>query len=233
MKNILLKRPKKYRFWSYTVLIAIATIALSSCSKHRAIRLRNKSIKEWSAYRLEVIKESSHRDNLVWTISSRKIKGTNKYEYQIEGVVGSEPSNCIASFAKEIKDQAADMNNKKYPIYDIVHESDDSLLTYVIHNEPFPLKDTEMSVAYLFHDSEDGNFGVRWHEVWGEQQKKPSKKLKRIELFRGSWNFEPMAGDSCKATNMVQFDPKKMPRWFFEPMVVKFLKNGLENLNSN
>jgi len=52
------------------------------------------------------------------------------------------------------------------PTYDIRQESDESLLTYVIHNEPFPLKDTEMSVRSIFSGDEGKNVGVRWQEAW-------------------------------------------------------------------
>ena len=151
-------------------------------------------------------------------------------EYKIEGDIESYPKACVASFKQDLYSLANGSNIKKYPTYEIVEESKENLLTYVIHNESFPFKDTEMSVRYLFFNDEDGETGVRWHEAWKDCQVKPSKKLNRVETFRGSWNFYPSAKNSCHAVNSVQFDPKKMPLWLVEPMVFKFLKNGLENL---
>lgn len=212
--------------------IGIAFLILSSCSTHRAIRLRNKSLKEWDAFQLEEIKKSTDSEGEKWTIYSRKIKGTNLSEYKIEGTIEASPKACVAAFRKDIMNQAADLQNKKYPTYEIVRESKDSLSTYVIHNEPFPLKDTEMSVSYIFFDGEDQNAEVKWNEAWNESQVPLSKKLKRVETFRGSWSFTPTSDNSCKAANSVQFDPKGMPTWLVKPMVVKFLKNGLETIRT-
>jgi hypothetical protein len=114
-----------------------------------------------------------------------------------------------------------------------VYESNDSLVTYLIHNEPFPLKNTEMSVKYIFYNNGEENTGVRWHEAWDDNSVSSSKKLNRVQTFRGHWNFSLTANDSCKATNSVSFDPKKMPLWLVEPMVFKFLKNGLEDIRES
>lgn len=214
----------------YTIILGIASLTFSSCSTHRAIRLRNKSIKEWSAYQFEEIKKSPDSEGEKWTIYSRKIKGTNFSEFKIEGDIEASPKTCVAAFRQDIQNQAADLKNKKYPTYEIVSESKDSLLTYVIHNEPFPLKDTEMSVRYIFFNDEDGTTGVTWNEAWNESQVQLSKKFNRVETFRGSWSFTPTSSNSCHASNSVQFDPKGIPLWLVKPMVIKFLKNGLESI---
>ena len=219
--------------WFYPIILGVVSITFSSCSTHRAIRLRNKSIKEWSAYQFEEIKKSPDSEVEKWTIYSRKIKGTNFSEYKIEGNIEAAPKACVLVFRKDIYNQAADLNNEKYPTYDIVYETTDSLLTYVIHNEPFPLKDTEMSVMYIFFNNEDGRTGVTWREAWDESQIQSSKKLNRVETFRGSWNFTPTSNNSSQATNSVQFDPKGMPLWLVKPMVIKFLKNGLQDIRES
>lgn len=89
-----------------------------------------------------------------------------------------------------------------------------------------------MSVRYLFSQDTARNIeGVEWKEAWGAGSvPPPSKKLSRVETFRGSWSFSPTSGRSSKAVNSVQFDPKKMPLWLVQPMVVKFLVKGLENI---
>jgi len=230
MGNINTYRHKPSVLWVYTIIFGLASLTFSSCSTHRAIRLRNKSIKEWRAYRLEEVKKSPEGKGEKWTIYSRKIEGTSFSEYRIEGDIEASPKTCAAAFKKDILNQSADLKNKKYPTYEIVSESKDSLLTYVIHNEPFPLKDTEMSVMYIFFNQEGGSTGVTWREAWDESQVQPSKKLNRVETFRGSWSFTPTSSNSCQAVNSVQFDPKGMPLWLIKPMVIKFLKNGLENI---
>lgn len=228
MRNAILHRSKLSTLCVYTIILGIASITFSSCSTHRAIRLRNKSIKEWSAFQLEPVKKSEDEK---WIIYSRKIKGTSFLEYQIEGDIKASPPECLASFKQDILSEASDLHNKKYPTYEIIHEAKDSLLTYVIHNEPFPLKDTEMSVRYLFYDRE-GETGVSWREAWDRSQVQPTKKLKRVESFRGSWSFVPTSDNSSQATNSVQFDPKGMPLWLVKPMVIKFLQNGLESIRA-
>lgn len=226
---------KPPRFWIYNLLVASIALSITGCSSHRAIRLKNKSIKEWKSFQLEPIKESKAAENEKWTIYTRKIRGGDFIEYQIVGEIKASPSACLTNFKKDIKNLASGSKPEKYPTYDIVRISEDSLLTYVIHNEPFPLKNTEMSVNYTFKES-DGKTMVLWREAWEESEVAPSKKLSRVESFRGSWVFNPIPENNSQATNSVKFDPKGMPRWLYEPMVTKFLKDGLAKLredNSN
>jgi len=156
-------------------------------SFHSCVSPRDKSIREWEKHEWSVVKVEKS-DNPTWTIYTRKSAGTNFIEYKIEGDIASSPKVCIASFRQDIKNQAEDLNNKKFPTYEIVDESKDSLLTYVIHKELFPFKNTEMSVRYLFfQDVESTMEGVKWKEAW-EENSVPSvhKKLSRVQTFRGS-----------------------------------------------
>lgn len=213
----------------YGCMILLTSTVLSSCSIHRINRLKNRSYKEWKTFQWTEIKRSSDEEAIDWTIYSRKVKGTNLREYKIEGEIGSSPETCIAKFRQEIHEQANSLGNKKYPTYKIISESADSLLTYAIHNEPFPLKDTEMSVQYVFSTKENGDTEVIWKESWDEYPIEVSKKLNRVEIFRGSWQFEKVSENHLRAINIVQFDPKGTPRWLFQPMVLNFLRKGLES----
>ncbi|MDB4286244.1 hypothetical protein N9933_02980, partial [bacterium] len=133
---------------------------------------------------------------------------------------------------QDIRNQADDSKNKKYPTYEILDESKESFLTYVIHKEPFPFKDTEMSVRYLSSQgAKSTTEEVSWKEAWDEDSApSPSKKLSRVQTFRGSWYFSLISSSHCNAVYSVQFDPKKMPHWLVNKMVVQFLIEGLENI---
>jgi hypothetical protein len=203
---------------------------LTSCSTYRINRLKNKSYKEWKSYQWNETKRSSDKEVSEWNIYSRKVKGTNLFEYKIEGVISSSPAACVEAFRVDLHAHAEGHFNKKYPVYDILQESKDSLLTYVVHNEPFPFRDTEMKVQYVFVNDEDGYSAVQWNEAWGESSAPTSKKLHRVETFMGSWQFSTVSKNKSKAVNIVQFDPKKMPKWLVNPMVTKFLKKGFENI---
>ncbi|MFK7807602.1 MAG: hypothetical protein AB8F74_07390 [Saprospiraceae bacterium] len=232
MKNVIFHHHQLPILWLCIITLGVASLTFSSCSKNRITRLKNKSYKKWSAYQFKAIKESSNRESKKWTIYSRKIRGTSFLEYKIEGDIEASPKACLAAFRQDMLRQAADLNNKKYPTYEVVTMSKDSLLTYVIHNEPFPFRDTEMSVKYVFFNDENGGAEVRWREGWEESQVQLSKKLKRVETFRGAWRFDPTSDNSCEATNSVQFDPKGMPLWLVRPMVFKFLKKGLDDIRN-
>lgn len=208
---------------NFCIFIAILFPILSCNSTRKVISVEE----EKQAWKI-VKKDKS--DEPSWLISTRKIAGTNFLEYKIEGDIESLPKACINSFRQDINNLASDPENKKYPTYDIVDESEDSILTYVIHREYFPMKNTEMSVRYKFFNSEDGSTGVTWKEAWDESPVQPTKKLSRVDSFRGSWHFSPISSNLSKAVNSVHFDPKKMPRWLFEPMVFKFLKKGLKDI---
>ncbi len=167
-----------------------------------------------------------------WKIYKRNLKGTNFLEYKIEGDIQSSPEACLEAFKNDIHELANGAENKKYPTYTISKESEQSLTTYVIHNEPFLFRNTEMSIRYLFFGDEDGSKSVEWTEAWEDSQIEPSRKLKRVETFRGSWSFTPITENSSRAFNSVRFDPKGMPLWLVTPMVSKFLKEGLEDIRT-
>lgn len=207
----------------------IVFFVLVAFSHQSCVSPRNRSIKEWERYEWNIVKTDKN-ENPTWAIYTRKHIGTDFLEYKIEGDIASYPKACVASFKQDLYNLANGSNSKKYPTYEIVEESNESLLTYVVHNEPFPLKDTEMSVRYTFFRNEDGSAGVRWNEAWDECSVLPSKKLNRVETFRGSWNFSSASTNSCKAANSIEFDLKGMPLWLAEPMVLKFLKEGLEDI---
>lgn len=190
---------------------------------------RDRSIKKWEKQEWKIAKVDKNEEP-TWIIYNRKISGTNIFEYKIEGKINSNPTICIASFKQDLFNDTTD--SKKFPIYDILKKSKDTLVTYVVHNEPFPLKNTEMSVRYIFFKNEDTSIGVRWKEAWNDYPVQPTKKLSRVQSFRGSWHFLPISNNLSKAVNTVQFDPKKMPSWIFEPMVFKFLKKGLQNIRN-
>ena len=203
---------------------ALMFFSLQSCVSARNRSTPKKEKHEWRIVKTDKQAEPS------WVIYTRAIAGTSFLEYKIEGDIQSSPHACLASFRQELYAQANDTKNKKYPTYKIADESRESLLTYVIHREPFPLKDTEMSVRYTFFSDEDGSTSVRWNEAWNESPVQPSKKLNRVKTFRGSWSFFPASGNACKAANVVQFDPGKMPLWLVQPMVFSFLKGGLRDI---
>lgn len=208
-----------------SILFLLILVIFQNCAS-----FKERGIKELESSKWKVAK-SDKGDDPSWIIYTRKITGTNFLEYKIQGEMKSSPEACISTFKEDIHKQATDLKNKKYPIYEIVQESEDSLLTYVIHNEPFPLRDTEMSVKYLFFNKKDGTTGVRWKEAWNEGSVPPTtKRLSRVETFRGSWYFSPISNTNCKGENTVKFDPKKMPMWLVEPMVFKFLKDGLKDI---
>jgi len=205
-------------------LLCVLSIPATGCHSTKRTLAPGEENQGWAMVKVD------KNDKPSWAIYTRKIVGTDFLEYKIEGGIKSSPKVCVAAFKQDLQNQAADPKSKKFPTYQITNESKDCLLTYVIHKEPFPLKDTEMSVRYTFFNDEDGSAGVRWKEAWNECDVQPSKKLNRIETFRGSWKFSPTSNNSCQAATSVQFDPKKMPLWLVEPMVFKFLKGGLEDL---
>ena len=205
-------------------IIGVLLITLSACGTSNRTLILERENQDWKMVKTD---RNAHPS---WTIYTRKIDGTDLLEYKIKGAIRSSPKACVAAFKQDILNQAANRDHKKYPIYEITDRSKDRLSTYVIHNEPFPLKDTEMSVKYEFYHEENGIAGVKWHEAWDECLVQPSKKLNRVETFRGSWNFSQTSSNSCNATNSIQFDLRGMPLWLAEPMVIKFLKKGLENI---
>jgi hypothetical protein len=168
-----------------------------------------------------------------WVIYRRKIEGTKELEYKIKGDIYAAPSICISEFKKNLYDLSKGEGKEsdyEYLQYDIVTDTTNNLCVYAIHNEPFPFKDTEMSILYTFQSDTTGNAEVRWREAWNDHPRPESKKLKRVESFRGSWQFSSTSNDVYEATNSVEFDLGNFPLFLAQPMVFKFLKNGLTDM---
>jgi hypothetical protein len=207
--------------------------SLIAFSYQSCVSPRDRSIREWEKYEWKIVKADKSEEP-TWIIYSRKVTGTDFIEYKIEGDIAATPQACLSSFKQNIYYQADDSENKKYPTYEIMDESENTLLTYMIHDELFPFRNTEMSVRYFFsQDPESSTKKVTWREAWEEESvPPPTKKLSRVQTFRGSWHFSPVASNRSQAVNTVQVDPKKMPQWFVNKMVVKFLVEGLENIRA-
>ncbi len=71
------------------ILFSLAGMTLVSaigCSTNRAIRLRNKDLKEWGIYQWS--KDKKNSDTITgWTIYSRKVKGSKFKEFKITGKI--------------------------------------------------------------------------------------------------------------------------------------------------
>lgn len=221
------KRLKKLRLFGFIGPIALSIV---SCSSSRIANQTDVDQQGWKAIKADKSEDSA------WIISRKNEEGTSFYEYKIEGLVEASPENCIASFKNDIYDLSNGIKKEegyKYSTYQIVEESSNTLVIYAIHKEPFPLKNTEMSIKYTFDYVKNGNARVEWHEAWADFPVKPSKKLNRIDTFRGSWTFTSTESDLYKASNTVQFNLKGAPIWFAQPMVNKFLVRGYMTFKEN
>lgn len=65
------------------------------------------------------------------------------------------------------------------------------------------------------------NIGVRWKEVWDECQIQLSKKLNRVQTFRGSWDFTIVSSNHWMAVNNIQFDLGEMTPSLLGKKVIK------------
>jgi len=207
----------------YVLLTALVVLTLLSCGP-----TRSRSIREWERYEWKLVQKDKEPSK-AWAISRRQIRKTDFWEYKIEGKLAITPEKGARRFRGEIRSLAKGGNPRKYPRYDVLRESKDSLLTYVVHHEPFPFRDTEMCVAYVFQNSTDNHISLYWRDSWGDCNKGPNKKLKRVEVFRGSLHFSSKEGKKeTKMVQTVQFNPKGMPLWLVNRMVIKFLKKELK-----
>lgn len=208
------------------ISVTIIALILQSCGS-----TKNQSIREWEKHEWKIAKEDKNTKP-EWTIRRRKIRNSAFWEYRIEGKISASPKEGTTWYREEIHKLAKGGNSKKYPTYKILNKSGDDVLTYMIYNEPFPFKNTEMCVRYVFEDMENGIRRIVWKEAWNDYEKHPNKKLKRVESFRGSIKLSSHDGEMTQFVQTVQFDPKGMPKWLVNPMVTKFLKKELEKFRS-
>ena len=217
------KRNKTIKMIGIIGLIAIANVACKSSKRTIQSGPDNHG---WS-----IVKTDS-ADNPAWTIYMRNEQGSSFYEYKIEGNIDASPEVCITSFKSDLYNLANGITKEedyKYTTYTILNESSDTMVVYAIHKEPFPLKNTEMNIRYVFYEDTSGNAGVTWKEAWSDFPIASNKKLNRVDMFRGSWQFEVSTDNSFKAVNVVQFNLEGQPIWFAQPMVIKFLRKGFND----
>ncbi|MEO1449337.1 MAG: hypothetical protein AAFV07_07385 [Bacteroidota bacterium] len=220
-------RPSYLNAAKWVAYLIPLVLLTTSCRSTKGFPIADKQDEGW------IIVKADKQENPDWIIYGRKMPDSNFLEYKIEGEVNRSATASIETFRQKILDLSSGVKQeKKLTTYELLSGSESELTTYVIHNEPFPLKDTEMSVRYVFSRNPDGSTGVTWQEAWENYPVQPSKKLNRIETFRGSWNFTPVSETSSRAVNSVNFDPKKMPLWLVEPMVFKFLKKELRDIKT-
>jgi|GEM_PF-1497998 len=215
-----------------TVPMHAIPLVLIALILHNCAPTRNQSIKEWEKQHWKMVKEEKESESN-WTIKRRKISNTELWEYKIEGGIALSPREGAKRFREEIHHLAKGSDPKKYPTYKILDESKDSLLTYLVHHEPFPFKNTEMCVQYVFHKDDHRNITIEWKESWGNSGIEPTKKLKRVDIFRGSVRFSSKTDNKTQFVQTVQFDPKGMPMWLAGPMVEKFLKMELRKFRKD
>ena len=205
-------------------ILAVLFFSMGCKSSQNTVVVHQKTVEEWKVVKVD------KSDTPTWKISRREIQGTRFMEYKIEGSIDASPEACMASFKNDLYDQAKD--HKRFPVYDFVEDTM-SILTYVIHEEPWPLKNTEMSIRYNFFREEAGSTAVRWKEAWDECPIEESKKFNRIQTFRGSWEFDSIGVNRSSGINLVQFELIGQLLWFAEPMVTGFLKKGLQYIRDN
>jgi hypothetical protein len=223
---VLVKKIRRLKLYSLISLLVFTSVA---CKSTDHILSAEDEKEEWEIVKVEKTEKPT------WVIYRRKTEGTNILEYKIEGTVESTPSACIDSFKQDLYNLSNGIEKEseyEYIKYEVVADTTDSLSIYAIHNEPFPFKDTEMSILYTFNSDTTGTTEVRWREAWNEHPVPESKKLKRVESFRGSWQFSTVSKASYLAVNRVEFDLGKFPLWLAQPMVFKFLKNGLKDMRA-
>lgn len=221
---------KRIRSAKLFSLLSLSLLFMTAC-KSSAIVLSAEDEKEgWEIVKVD--KEEVPK----WVIYRRKFDGTKTLEYKINGEIQSSPELCVDAFKQNLYDLSNGIGKEsdyEYSTYEIVADTTDSLCVYAVHNEPFPFKDTEMSIFYTFYNDTSGMAGVRWREAWKDYPTPETKKLKRIDSFRGSWQFSDGSNGSFEAVNKVEFDLGNFPLFLAEPMVVKFLKSGLEDMRDS
>ena len=154
---------------------------------------------------------------------SRTTSGTDIKEFKVVGKMKSTPDNCLYWAKDKI------INNAKYekgaPAIEILENIPTGLLTYSVSKMPWPIKDRAMCERYTYYEDENkGMVGMYWKEAWEECLKPLRKKLVRMPIIRGKWEFASQDNQSTEAIYVAKFDPGKgMPSGMVNRMAGKFL----------
>lgn len=218
-----------FKIVSYLGMIMLFMAILSSCSTHRAKRLRNKSIKEWKSY--EWKQDQKNTDgNKGWTVYSRKVKDSKFKEFKIEGEICVSPSKSIESLREKTENSQKYVDEKEGFI-NVLSSTQNETVIYSVYNLPFPFRAREMCERFLFTENkETGVLKISWKEDWAVAPPK-TRGMVRMPIVRGSWEFKPIDTDKSMATYIVHAEPGGMiSAWMANSTVGKGLAKELKSI---
>ncbi len=201
-------------------LLLGAFLAFQSCASVKKTSTSINVTTDWTLVK---------KDESGCKLYSRETSGTDVKEFKVIGMIKSTPENCLYW----VKDKI--IHNSKYekgaPAIEIIENTPTGLLTYSVSKMPWPIKDRAMCERYEYYQQVDkGIIGMRWNEAWEECPKPSSKKLVRMPIIRGKWEFISLDNKNTEAIYVAQIDPGKgMPSRMVNRMAGKFL---LEEFNS-
>lgn len=206
----------RYVYNKCIIVFLIFVVFLSSCGSKRIIFSDNEGI-DWVLVDSKIEKEEH------WKIYYRELDEKHNYEYMFESSLSLSPKICLELFRESLLDVSSNNPKNKDLKSSILINTDKEILVYSIKDEPFIFKDTEMCVSYEFNDNLGLDGLIRWKENWNKCNVVPSKKLKRVMEFRGSWRFTQIGTDHSKVRLKVSFDTQGMPMFLVRPMVKKYM----------
>lgn len=198
-----------------------ASLVVQSCSTSKKISSSSPdATKEWSL---------AKEDKSGCKLYSRETNGTDVKEFKVVGIIKSAPDTCLY-WAKDKIIHSAKYDKGEPPI-EILENNPLGLLTYSVSKMPWPIKDRAMCERYVYYEQVGkGIVGMRWNEAWEECTTPPNKKLVRMPIIRGKWEFVSLDDKNTEAIYVAQFDPGKgMPAGMVNSMAGKFL---IEQFNS-
>ncbi len=175
----------------------------------------------------------TNNKNEGWKLYKRRVPDSKVFEYKIKGKVNA----SVQAAQKAALDLVINPKyykspkGKEYGTFKIIEQNQKEYTIYSLMYGPFIFKDRDVVLKYELYQNTAGNeMGLRWQNIQKEGHE-ATKKIIRMPVDIGNWNFKKLDNSSCEATNILRFHPGgKMPRWMINMMIKSRLPEELKNL---
>lgn len=219
----------KNKVKSYSSLRSVVFYLFLLLSDQSCVSARDKSVREWEKYEWRMI-NGKKTNSLGGIAYSRKVKGSEFKEFKVVGEIEVTPERAV-QVLREKNENSEKYLDEKTGYINVLHSTEDELLTYSVYRLPFPFRDRAMCERFLlFEDKEKGIHKIAWKQEW-DHAPMPEKGVIRMPVARGSWEFVPIGSGRSRATYTVYVDPGgNMPAAMFNRIVAKGLPEELRGI---
>lgn len=175
------------------------------------------------------VEKESKAGEQAWRLGSQEVEGSEFKAFLITGELNVSTPAAAQALRNKIENSKQYLAKKDGQVQ-VLSNTPEEMLVYSVYHRAFPFQDRATCKRFTFSENEGGILEISWTEDWS-QSPPLGKGIIEIPIARGSWTFQPLAGDRCQATYQVHTEPAgSMPVWLANARVAKGLLEELYSI---